>query len=103
MTDTKKPGVAFWATVALSVCLVATSAYVGTYAVTVNPTRVWHSCGPKPPPSEVIAYYSPGIGRRTFWDSFFAPANFFDRKVRPATWESQRDPTSVTVTLDPLH
>jgi len=92
--DRNKPGVAFWATVAVVVVLVTISGYSGTYALMVNPTRVWRSCGPNPPPSEVMSYYPDGIGSGAFWESFYAPANFFDRKLRPAKWESLGDPTS---------
>ncbi len=94
MTNRKKPGVEFWATVVVVGVLVALSGYFGTYALMVNPTRVWRSCGPNPPPSEVMAYYPEGIGSSASWESFYAPANFFDRKVRPAKWERQTDPTS---------
>jgi len=93
-SDGKKPGMAFWATVAVVGAVVTLAGYSGMYALMINPTRVWRSCGPNPPPSEVMACYPNGIGSRAFWESFYAPANAFDRKLRPAKWERQPDRTS---------
>ena len=95
MTDRKKPGVAFWATVMLVMALsVTTLAYVGSYVLVVGECPVISSGGNTGDRLEVPVRYSadwPPVaglfrGHRAFWTEFFAPIHAVDRVVRPSAW-----------------
>jgi hypothetical protein len=74
---------AFWTTVVVVVLLVPFAAYLGACAYLVEPEeRIVVSLFGY---SRVDARY-PGLGDSPFWRSFFRPANWLDRRVRPDVW-----------------
>jgi hypothetical protein len=84
MSDRKKPGMAFWATVVVVVVLVPSAAYLGAYACLLEPDkRSVYSLGTD---SAIVVETYPGIGKSQFWRSFFDPANRLDRRIRPTVW-----------------
>ncbi|HEY3967085.1 MAG TPA: hypothetical protein VGM05_21170 [Planctomycetaceae bacterium] len=93
MTDRKKPGVAFWATVVVVVALIF---YVAAYSIMVSPAVVFHSGLGEPPPL-IPKYHLIGNwleDRRWPRDGgacrpFFAPIHWIDRRVRRHVWEPE--------------
>ena len=81
MTDRKKPGVAFWATVVVVVAVPVL--YAAGYLVTVKRTTSYRRGWMKYRP-----FYSVPIAhdRQDFWRTFFSPAHAADRRIRPSVW-----------------
>jgi hypothetical protein len=94
MTDRKKPGVAFWATVVVVAVL---AAYVGPYAYAVDRGPLLRS-GPhvRGAIMDWPASYGWGcpFGRSLFIENqdvfrrVFAPVHALDRKLRPTYWRT---------------
>jgi hypothetical protein len=83
-SSSNKPGVAFWATVVVIVALIPSAAYLGAYACLVEPDkRLVYSLGTD---SSIVVETYPSIGKSQFWRSFFEPANWLDRRIRPDVW-----------------
>jgi hypothetical protein len=93
MTDPKKPGVAFWATV---VVITALSAYVGGYGLTVRPCPFINVHGTSAIPGPHLFLRSAEYGRELpfigyIWmdenlRQLFTPIQWIDRRLRPDTW-----------------
>ena len=98
MTDRKKPGVAFWATVGLVVVL---TVYPTSYACMVKPYSSHvtiqvsgvHATGFFPLYTQYSPMWGPGglhFGecdqRQCFLEKLFRPVHWLDRKIRPDTW-----------------
>jgi hypothetical protein len=83
MTDRKKPGWAFWATVIFMLALPA--AYGGAYAkmVKLQPFKYWHGG-----PTEGVAPHYSDDKHENRWKQFFWLANWIDRRVRPKLWSA---------------
>jgi hypothetical protein len=81
MTDRKKPGVAFWATV---VVVSLPLLYVASYMVLVEPQGyAW------PYPMTAATYRFPGNKetlQSAWWQRAFAPLAALDRRLRPERW-----------------
>ncbi len=88
MTDHKKPGVAFWATV-MVVGMAAIGAYAAAYFWMVQPDEVVFLNGGG---HRITANYSgealgtPGHRDQRFWEKVFGPAHWIDRRIRSHTW-----------------
>jgi hypothetical protein len=81
MTSRKKPGVAFWATVAAVTVLVAACGYAGAYLYTVDDMDFVGRPGP---------IYA-GLGLDEYCDQetvkrFFGAAHWIDRRIRRDKW-----------------
>ncbi len=78
----KKPGVPFWATVAV-VCLLPFGGYMAAYLWFVEPvtreTKIWITKLPK---------YAK-LGESPHWQTFFDPAHTIDRRLRPKVWQRE--------------
>jgi len=88
MTDRKKAGVAFWATVVVVVGLIPSTLYLLAYAWIVEPKAVvtFPSAGGEH--HFVVPDYH-RLGDSMFWRTFFRPANELDRHIRPDTWQPE--------------
>jgi hypothetical protein len=88
MTSRKKPGVAFWATVALA-GLVGLGVYAATYAWMVQPDEIVFLNGGGlhiVPDYTGEAFGNPGDRDQHFWEKVFSPAHWIDKRIRPKTW-----------------
>jgi hypothetical protein len=90
-SDRKKPGVAFWATVGLTIALlVALCFYVGAYAWMVRPVPVaLDVCLPAErvdPDYTGASLSTTGHRDQEFWMKFFGPVHRIDRLIRRETW-----------------
>ena len=83
LTDRNKPGVTFWATMALVVVL---AGYATAYLCMAR--RPWVFMATGHGPHELPPVYEIG-GRdldQEFWRAIFGPAHWADRRIRPEKW-----------------
>ena len=84
MTDRKKPGWAFWATV---VAVAFPVLYVAGYSLTVRPIGISSTGWSKTRPIYSVPFAN---SRHDLWGAFFAPAHAVDRRIRPRVWPNDR-------------
>ena len=90
MTDRKKPGVTFWATVIVVVVMVAIIGYAGAYwkFVEVAYSGGWPGSGTKVP---IYPDFWPRGTTDQTWHSrahrLFSAAHSIDRTIRPEFWK----------------
>src|SRR5262245_9863770 len=94
MTDRKQPGVAFWATVAIS-C--AVPIYFGMYFAMLKPDRMTYRLVPR---HHWLVHSEPAYGwgrggrfasNQDVWKAIFAPAHYCHRSVSPKNWDTWGD------------
>jgi hypothetical protein len=85
MTDRKKPGAAFWASVVLAAVLLPSCAYLGAYLLIVEPIRESRSYPLIGVRWAVHPHYR-AFGTQDYWRAFFEPANSLDKRIRVKTW-----------------
>jgi hypothetical protein len=90
MTEHKKPGVTFWATVVV-VCLLPVFGYGGAYLYIVDIDGRWHSGPEWPTAYKVKPYYCINNYRdQEVLGWIFGPAHSIDRRIRRVKWTGER-------------
>jgi len=82
--ERKRSGVAFCATAVLA-CLLPVAAYFVAYAVFVQPAQGGGIVSLNSALLPMVAWY-PRLGDSSAWETFFAPAHWVDRRIRPKVW-----------------
>ena len=87
-SDRKKPSLAFWATVVVVAALSATLAYAGAYLCIVRQPAFSVVGGELLVGTRRSRIAERWAGNPEFCETFFAPAHWIDRRVRPDIWSN---------------